>query len=70
MLPEIVRIADFAVAVPWGMLYGAGREKVFPGADEKTHSRAQYFSWINNSNEGSTEAHTLYKSGLLPMAPG
>ena len=33
--------------------------KVFPGADEKTPAKAQYFSWINNTNEGSTEAHTL-----------
>lgn len=33
--------------------------KVFPGADEKTPSRAQYFSWINNTNEGATEAQTL-----------
>ena len=23
------------------------------GADEKTPSRAQYFSWINHTNEGS-----------------
>ncbi len=29
------------------------------GADERTPSRAQYFSWINNTNEGSTEEHTL-----------
>lgn len=29
------------------------------GADERTPSHAQYFSWINNTNEGSTEAHTL-----------
>ena len=35
------------------------QEKVFPGADEATPSRAQYFSWINNTNEGTTEAHTL-----------
>jgi len=35
------------------------QEKVFPGADEKTPSRAQYFSWINNTNEGSTEEHTM-----------
>ena len=34
-------------------------EKVFPGADESTPSRAQYFSWINNTNEGATEAHTM-----------
>src|SRR5512136_3062638 len=33
--------------------------KVFPGADEKTPSRAQYFSWINNTNEGATEEQTL-----------
>lgn len=29
------------------------------GADEKTPSRSEYFSWINNTNEGSTEAQTL-----------
>jgi hypothetical protein len=34
-------------------------QDVFPGADEKTPSRAQYFSWINNTNEGTTEAHSL-----------
>jgi hypothetical protein len=33
--------------------------EVFPGADEKTPSRAQYFSWINNTNEGATETHTF-----------
>ena len=32
---------------------------IYPGADEKTPSKAQYFSWINNTNEGSTEEHTL-----------
>lgn len=34
-------------------------KKVFPGADETTLSRAQYFSWINNTNEGATEKQTL-----------
>lgn len=34
------------------------KETVFPGADEKTPSRAEYFSWINNTNEGATEKHT------------
>ena len=34
------------------------QEKVFPGADEKTPSKAQYFSWINNTNEGTNEEHT------------
>jgi len=36
----------------------AAQEKVFPGADEQTLSKAQYFSWINNTNEGATEEHT------------
>lgn len=34
------------------------QEKVFPGADEKTPSRAQFFTWINNTNEGADEEHT------------
>ena len=29
------------------------------GADETTPSRSEYFSWINNTNEGATEAMTL-----------
>ena len=37
----------------------AQQSKVFPGADERTPSRAQYFSWINNCNEGPTEQQTL-----------
>jgi len=32
-------------------------QPIYPGADERTPSRAQYFSWINNTNEGATEAH-------------
>ena len=32
---------------------------IYPGADEKTPSRAEYFSWINNTWEGSTEPQTL-----------
>lgn len=35
------------------------QEKVFPGADEHTISRSQYFSWINNTNEGTTEEQTI-----------
>ena len=39
---------------------GAQSDKdIFPGADENTPSRAQYFSWINNTNEGATEKQTL-----------
>ena len=29
------------------------------GADQRTPSIPQYFSWISNTNEGATEAHTL-----------
>lgn len=32
--------------------------KVFPGADERSPSRAQFFTWINNLNEGTTEKQT------------
>jgi hypothetical protein len=35
------------------------KQKIFPGADEKTASRSEYFSWINNTGEGSTEKQTL-----------
>ncbi len=38
---------------------------VFPGADEKTPSRAQYFSWIDNTNEGATESQTLANLGFF-----
>ena len=34
-------------------------DKVYPGADESTPSLAQYFSWINHTNEGPTESQTL-----------
>ena len=49
---------------------------VYPGADERTPSYSHYFSWINNTNEGSTEQQTLtnphfpaLRSGPTP-APG
>ena len=35
------------------------KTKQSSGADEKTPSLPQYFSWINNTNEGSTEKQTL-----------
>ena len=38
---------------------GRTREEVYPGADARTPSYSQYFSWINNTNEGSTEEQTL-----------
>ena len=37
----------------------AAGDKTTRGADEQTPSRAQYFSWINNAWEGSTEAQTM-----------
>ena len=41
------------------------QENIFPGADENTPSRAQYFSWINNTNEGTTEEQTLINFGFF-----
>ena len=35
------------------------KNKEQAGADQHTPSIPQYFSWINNTNEGSTEAQTL-----------
>ncbi len=35
------------------------QDMIFAGADESTPSRSQYFSWINNTNEGATERQTL-----------
>lgn len=35
------------------------KTKETAGADERTPSKAQYFSWINNTNEGATEAQTI-----------
>jgi hypothetical protein len=42
-----------------GQPVATGEKKVYPGADEQTPSYSQYFSWINNTNEGSTEAQTM-----------
>ena len=41
-----------------GMQILDAQTKVFPGAGEKTPSRAEYFSWINDTNEGATEEQT------------
>ena len=42
-----------------GQAVATEENTVYPGADERTPSYSQYFSWINNTNEGSTEAQTL-----------
>ena len=49
----------FTVLMLFGVSSCSVSEKVFPGADENTPSRAQYMTWINNTAEGSTEAQTL-----------
>ena len=38
------------------------------GADERTPSRSQYFSWVNSTNEGSTESQTLANIDYLKTA--
>ncbi len=49
----------FTVLLLFGVSSCGVGDKVFPGADENTPSRAQYMTWINNTAEGSTEAQTL-----------
>jgi hypothetical protein len=41
------------------ILHAGGDDPVYPGADERSPSRSEYFSWINNTNEGATEVQTL-----------
>ena len=53
MLKRLLLVFIFSSSV-----FAFAQDKIFPGADEKTPSRAQYFSWINNTNEGPTEAQT------------
>lgn len=43
----------------FGRLAPGAEQHPLAGADESTPSRSHYFSWINNTNEGSTEAQTL-----------
>ncbi len=55
LLPVLFNISLCLAGQP-----AATNEKtVYPGADERTPSYSQYFSWINNTNEGSTEAQTM-----------
>ncbi len=44
--------------VPAGHAAESREGKVFPGADENTPSLAHYFTWIDNTNEGTTAAQT------------
>ncbi len=43
----------------WSRAAEEAKKYPLAGADESTPSVAHYFSWINNTNEGSTEAQTL-----------
>lgn len=52
-------IAGFCIILAGLSSALAQEKKFFPGADEKTPSRSQYFSWINNTNEGATEKQTF-----------
>ena len=52
-------LLSLAVAAGGVASLPAEQPKVIPGATEETPSYSQYFSWINNTNEGSTEEHTL-----------
>ena len=38
---------------------------VFPGAVESSPSQSHYFTWINNTNEGPTEAQSLANLGFF-----
>lgn len=59
MKPFLVVLACVlpAAAEPVAAEGGANFPKA--GADQATPSRSLYFSWINNTNEGATEAQTL-----------
>jgi hypothetical protein len=47
------------LALACAVQVAADQPRVWPGADESTPSRSEYFSWINNTNEGPTEEQTL-----------
>ena len=47
----------FLLVVP--LLAASKAPAPLAGADQTTPAKAQYFSWINNTNEGTTEAQTL-----------
>src|SRR5450759_1389857 len=52
-------IALTALILIFKFSLGQETRKIFPGADEKTPSRSEYFSWINNTNEGTTTKQSL-----------
>ena len=50
--------ALYALLLCFCTLPGKGQNGPTGGADEKTPSKSEYFSWINNTNEGATAAQT------------
>ena len=46
----------------------AEKTRLTAGADERTPSRSEYFSWINNTNEGSTEARAMWTGRAAPTS--
>jgi len=56
----VLSVACLLALFVWNPTFSeAARRHPLAGADETTPSRSHYFSWINNTNEGSTEAQTL-----------
>ncbi|MCQ2137696.1 MAG: hypothetical protein MJY60_03230 [Bacteroidales bacterium] len=52
-------IACFLLLTAAGSVFAQNTPKPQGGATELTPSKSEYFSWINNTNEGATEAQTL-----------
>jgi hypothetical protein len=59
---NLARLLPAALALPACL---AAAEPVFPGADESSPSRAHYFTWIDNTNEGTTDAQTRANLGFF-----
>ena len=58
-LPPLHPLAAAVLVLACAVPAAAEEARVWPGADESTPSRSEYFSWINNTNEGPTEEQTL-----------
>jgi len=49
----------FAFVLLHAVLSGYGQENPAGGPSQKTPSKSQYFTWINNTNEGATHDQTM-----------
>ena len=58
-MPRFCWIVVVLVLASAALSSGDDGTEVNRGAREDTPSRSEYFSWINNTNEGATEAQTL-----------